>query len=95
MEQLKCVLAFHAWCYYTKNSPLISDEQYDAWYRALEDLETTKPDKSSPTQNVGQGITRAHLKVCKRCNVNRWEHTLKEALCQHLEKEKEKEQANS
>jgi DNA ligase (NAD+) len=50
------LLNYHAYRYYVLDSPEVSDEQYDAWYRELRDLEEQHPElirPDSPTQRVG------------------------------------------
>ena len=49
-------LNHHNDCYYIHNSPEISDQQFDAMMRELEDLENENPLlvlDNSPTQRVG------------------------------------------
>ncbi len=61
VEQLRAVLRFHEHRYYILNDPLISDFEYDTLYKSLEKLEKENPDivvPDSPTQRVGQGLTK-------------------------------------
>ncbi len=53
---LRQQLADHAHRYYVLDAPVISDAEYDALYRELEELEAQNPDlvtPDSPTQKVG------------------------------------------
>lgn len=54
--ELREILNYHSHKYYVEDSPEISDFEYDALYRELEDLENERPDlvtPDSPTQRVG------------------------------------------
>ena len=65
-EELRDVLRFHEGNYYIKNSPLISDAEYDRLYKYLEKYEAENPDKitfDSPTQRVGGGLNSEFPKV--------------------------------
>lgn len=56
IEDLKQTIHQHDYQYYVKNSPTISDQEYDALLRRLRELEATHPDHitpDSPTQRVG------------------------------------------
>ena len=56
IEDLKQTIHQHDHQYYVKNSPTISDQEYDALLRHLRELEATHPDHitpDSPTQRVG------------------------------------------
>lgn len=53
---LKGEVAYHAHQYYVLSAPELSDAEYDALYRRLEDFEATYPDMvtdDSPTRKVG------------------------------------------
>ncbi|RYZ17509.1 MAG: DNA ligase (NAD(+)) LigA, partial [Chitinophagaceae bacterium] len=61
VDALRAVLRFHEYRYYIQNDPLVSDFEYDTLYKALESLEKEAPDlvtPDSPTQRVGQGLTK-------------------------------------
>jgi DNA ligase (NAD+) len=61
IEQLRAILRFHEYRYYIQNDPLVSDFEYDTLYKSLEWLEKEAPDlvvPDSPTQRVGQGLTK-------------------------------------
>ncbi|RYY93572.1 MAG: DNA ligase (NAD(+)) LigA, partial [Chitinophagaceae bacterium] len=61
IEALRAVLRFHEYRYYVLSDPLVSDFEYDALYKSLEALEKENPDlvvPDSPTQRVGQGLTK-------------------------------------
>ncbi len=56
MEELRRALHYHNYRYYVLDSPEISDAQYDAMFRELEELERAYPQwitPESPTQRVG------------------------------------------
>ena len=56
IEELKQTIHQHDHQYYVKNSPTISDQEYDALLRRLRELEATHPGyvtPDSPTQRVG------------------------------------------
>ena len=56
IETLKQSLHEYDHLYYVKNSPIISDQEYDALLRRLEELEAAHPEcvsPDSPTQRVG------------------------------------------
>ncbi|MEN3202187.1 MAG: NAD-dependent DNA ligase LigA [Atribacterota bacterium] len=56
IERLREIIRYHDYRYYVLNSPEISDEEYDALMRKLQELETLFPDlvtPDSPTQRVG------------------------------------------
>jgi DNA ligase (NAD+) len=55
-RELHAALRHHAYLYYVKNRPEISDEAYDGLFRELQDLEARHPElvtPDSPTQRVG------------------------------------------
>ncbi|MEJ5377891.1 MAG: NAD-dependent DNA ligase LigA [bacterium] len=56
MEELRKAIHYHNYKYYVLDSPEISDAQYDAMFRELEELERAYPHwvtPDSPTQRVG------------------------------------------
>ena len=56
IQQLRAELERHNQLYYVNDAPEISDFEYDAMLRRLEDLEQAHPeyyDPNSPTQHVG------------------------------------------
>jgi DNA ligase (NAD+) len=62
IAELTDLLNYHAHRYYVLDSPEVSDEQYDAWFRELRDLEQEHPDLArpdSPTQRVGAAPSEA------------------------------------
>ena len=66
IEQLRRVLNEHNYNYYVLNSPTISDKEFDAMLRKLQDLEAAHPefyDPYSPTQRVGSDITQGFKQV--------------------------------
>lgn len=96
-EELRDVLRFHEGNYYIKNSPLISDAEYDRLYKYLEKYEAENPDKitfDSPTQRVGGGLNSEFPKVShlvpmlslqnsyNKQDLKDWDHRIKETLNQ-------------
>ncbi len=60
IEDLRRRLEYHNHRYYVENSPEISDFEYDAMMRELQELEAAHPqfaDPDSPTQRVGSDLT--------------------------------------
>jgi len=56
VEELRREIEKHDYYYYVLDSPLITDEEYDALYRQLLELEKRFPElvtPDSPTQRVG------------------------------------------
>lgn len=56
MEELRKAIHYHNYRYYVLDSPEISDAQYDALFRELEELERAYPEwitPDSPTQRIG------------------------------------------
>jgi DNA ligase (NAD+) len=65
-EKLRRQILEHDHRYYVLAEPSISDEEYDALMRALQDLETAYPSliaPDSPTQRVGGAITKEFATV--------------------------------
>ena len=60
-DDLVDLLKFHEWRYYVKNEPLISDKDYDALFRQLQNqeksLDSTAIRSDSPTQRVSSDLT--------------------------------------
>ena len=60
MSKLTELLDYHSHKYYVENSPEISDFEFDALLRELQELETKYPelaDANSPTKRVGSDLT--------------------------------------
>lgn len=60
MEELTKLLDYHSHKYYIENAPEISDFEFDALLRELQDLEAKYPeaaDPNSPTKRVGSDLT--------------------------------------
>lgn len=60
MEELIAKLDYHTHKYYVENSPEISDFEFDAMLRELQDIETQYPElasPNSPTKRVGSDLT--------------------------------------
>ncbi|MBQ8254856.1 MAG: NAD-dependent DNA ligase LigA [Clostridia bacterium] len=56
IDNLRKTLEYHSYKYYVEDSPEISDFEYDALFRRLQDLEKEHPefdDPNSPTKRVG------------------------------------------
>ncbi len=56
VEYLRRTIEYHNWRYYVLDDPEISDAEYDALFRELEEIESRFPelrDPSSPTMKVG------------------------------------------
>jgi DNA ligase (NAD+) len=64
--ELRNILRFHEYRYYTLNDPLIGDTEYDSLYKLLERTELVHPEwvtPDSPTQRVGASLNAAFEKV--------------------------------
>ncbi len=60
MRELERELEYHSYKYYVENTPEISDFEFDALLRELQDLEARYPefaDPNSPTKRVGSDLT--------------------------------------
>lgn len=60
IEELRQLLTHYNYLYYVKNEPVVSDWEFDALLRELEELEAKYPefaDLNSPTQRVGNDST--------------------------------------
>ena len=69
IEQLRRELHEHNYRYYVQNQPLISDQDFDALMKELQDLEARHPelfDENSPTQRVGSDISSEFRQVAHR-----------------------------
>ncbi|MGM7669336.1 NAD-dependent DNA ligase LigA [Microbacterium sp. A93] len=65
-EDLVDVVRKHRTAYYQNDAPEVSDAEYDALYRRLEDLEALHPEivsNDSPTQEVGGEVSTAFAPV--------------------------------
>ncbi|MFC7402978.1 NAD-dependent DNA ligase LigA [Citricoccus sp. GCM10030269] len=65
-EDLMDEVRKHRTAYYQNDAPLVSDVEYDALYRRLEDLESLHPEivsNDSPTQEVGGEVSAAFAPV--------------------------------
>lgn len=65
-EELRRELSYHSRLYYENDAPEISDFEYDALFRELEDLEKAYPDivtPDSPTHRVGGAVLDRFEKV--------------------------------
>ena len=66
MSKLTEELDYHSHKYYVENSPEISDFEFDALLRELQELEERYPeyaDPNSPTKRVGSDLTSAFESV--------------------------------
>ncbi len=69
IKELREELRYHARLYYQKDAPVISDYEYDALFRELEELEAAYPqfdDSASPTHRVGGAALDKFEKVTHR-----------------------------
>ena len=60
MRELERELEYHSHKYYVENAPEISDFEFDALLRELQELEIRYPefaDQNSPTKRVGSDLT--------------------------------------
>ena len=67
--QLRDELHAHNYKYYVENDPVISDQEFDALMRELQDLEARHPemhDDNSPTQRVGSDLSSEFQQVAHR-----------------------------
>ena len=66
IKELREIINRHNHNYYVMNAPTISDQEFDALLRELQDLERDYPqyqDPLSPTQRVGSDITKGFVQV--------------------------------
>ena len=66
IKELREIINRHNHNYYVLNAPTISDQEFDALLRELQDLERDYPqyqDPLSPTQRVGSDITKGFTQV--------------------------------
>ena len=69
IEELRRQLEYHNFRYYVENAPEISDFEFDAMMRELQDLERAHPemaDPNSPSVRVGSDITAEFRSVKHR-----------------------------
>ena len=60
IERLRKIIHYHNYRYYVLNDPQISDYEFDALMRELQELERAHPefdDPNSPTHRVGSDVT--------------------------------------
>jgi len=66
IEILRDILRWHEYRYYVQNDPLISDAEYDSFFKILQKFEKENPSiisPDSPTQRVGVGLANDFSKV--------------------------------
>lgn len=66
INELREIINYHNAKYYVEAEPEISDYEYDALYRELEDLEAERPDlvtPDSPTRRIGDQVLEGFEKV--------------------------------
>ena len=66
IKELRELINRHNYNYYVLNAPTVSDQEFDALLRELQDLEQAYPqyqDPLSPTQRVGSDITKGFTQV--------------------------------
>ena len=69
IKELREIINRHNHNYYVLNAPTVSDQEFDALLRELQDLERDYPqyqDPLSPTQRVGSDINKAFKQVVHR-----------------------------
>lgn len=69
IEALRKELEQHNYKYYVLSAPVISDREFDAKMRTLQELEAAHPeyyDVNSPTQRVGSDLTKDFVQVTHR-----------------------------
>ena len=69
IEALRKELEQHNYNYYVLSAPVISDREFDAKMRTLQELEAAHPeyyDVNSPTQRVGSDLTKDFVQVTHR-----------------------------
>ena len=69
IKELREALHRHNYNYYVKNAPEISDFEFDALMRELQQLEEQFPeydDETSPTHRVGSDITKEFRQVAHK-----------------------------
>ena len=72
-DELCRIIKHNNQLYYAQAEPEISDAEYDALYRELEQLEAEHPDfitPDSPTQKVGNDLTEGFRKIAHPRHVN-------------------------
>ncbi len=82
IEQLRSELNRHNRLYYTEAAPVISDREYDALYRQLDQLEREHPEfasPDSPTQRVGGEAISAFQQLPHRLPMLSLDNTYSEA----------------
>ena len=70
MNELYELINYHAGLYYDKDSPEISDFEYDSLVRELNDLERDHPEfvrKNFLTHNVGGSASNFLFSIISRC----------------------------
>ena len=70
IKELREIINRHNHNYYVLNSPTVSDQEFDALLRELQELEHDYPqymDPLSPTQRVGSDITKGFVQVRHEC----------------------------
>ena len=69
IEALRKELEQHNYNYYVLSAPVISDQEFDAKMKALQELEAAHPefyDANSPTQRVGSDLTKDFVQATHR-----------------------------
>ena len=69
IEALRKELEQHNYNYYVLSAPVISDQEFDAKMKELQELEAAHPefyDANSPTQRVGSDLTKDFVQVTHR-----------------------------
>lgn len=67
-------MSYYSRCYYNESNSIITDEEYDALFDKLQQIETTHPEiilPNSPTQRVGADISRTEKHVYPMYSLNK------------------------
>ena len=78
IEHLRKIIHYHNYRYYVLNDPQISDYEFDALLRELQELERAHPeldDPNSPTHRVGSDVTNEFRTVEHRYPMLSLSHT--------------------
>jgi len=88
IEELRREIRRHDYLYYVKDSPVISDRDYDRLYRELADLEAVHPElitPHSPTQRVGGEALKEFRPFRHRVPMLSIDNTYSEEELRHFE----------
>ena len=63
---LREIINYHDWRYYVLSEPVVTDFDYDSFFKQLKELESKHPElltEDSPTQRVARGLTEEFQSV--------------------------------